>query len=76
MYRVVNFSYELVPGYTEFTYKMKYFSMIDEGVVYSQPENLNGVFWRLKIYPRGNGKAKDQWLSVFLEMSQVLPRST
>lgn len=42
-------------------------------MIYSFSENLNGVYWRLKIYPHGNGKAKDKWLSVFLEMSQVSP---
>lgn len=58
--------HELVPSYVEFTYQLKNFSSLDDSVVYSFSENLNGVRWRLKIYPHGNGKAKDRWLSVFL----------
>jgi hypothetical protein len=61
-----------VPSYTEFTYEMKGYGGLGEGVLYSQAENVNGVEWRLKVYPRGNGKARGQWLSVFLEMSQVI----
>jgi hypothetical protein len=50
--------HELVPSYTEFTYEMKGYGGLGEGVVYSQAENVNGVEWRLKVYPRGNGKAR------------------
>jgi hypothetical protein len=32
---------------------------------------LNGVLWRLKVYPNGNGVAKNNYLSVFLEMQKV-----
>jgi hypothetical protein len=39
-------------------------------VVYSSELSSNGVIWRLKVYPRGNGVAKDQYLSVFLEQVQ------
>ena len=28
----------------------------------------NGIKWRLKLYPHGNGNAKNQYVSVFLEM--------
>lgn len=31
---------------------------------------MNGIEWRLKIYPRGNGVAKNTHLSVFLELSK------
>lgn len=30
----------------------------------------NGIEWRLKIYPKGNGLAKDTHMSVFLEMTK------
>ena len=38
--------------------------------MYSNSEELNGIEWRLKIYPRGNGVAKNTHLSVFLELSK------
>ena len=62
--------HELVPSYVQFTHQLTEFSLLDDAVVYSERENLNGVRWRLKIYPHGNGKAKDRWLSVFLEMAE------
>ena len=34
------------------------------GIVFSEPKKLNGVEWRLKIYPRGNGLARDKYISV------------
>jgi len=33
---------------------------------------MNGVEWRLKIYPRGNGLARDKYISVFVEMAKGL----
>ena len=31
---------------------------------------MNGVEWRLKIYPKGNGLAREKYLSLFVEMSK------
>lgn len=31
----------------------------------------NGIEWRLKIYPKGNGGGKDTHMSVFLEMTKA-----
>jgi tripartite motif-containing protein 37 len=45
--------------------------LCDGGIVYSDSFVLNGVEWRLKIYPRGNGVAKGKYLSVFVEMSKA-----
>lgn len=33
---------------------------------------MNGVEWRLKIYPHGNGLARDKYISVFVEMAKGL----
>jgi tripartite motif-containing protein 37 len=30
------------------------------------------VEWRLKVYPKGNGLAREKYLSVFVEMSKAL----
>jgi tripartite motif-containing protein 37 len=39
--------------------------------VYSQPLVHNGITWRLKVYPNGNGSnAHGNYISVFLEMQK------
>jgi len=50
---------------------MKNYLLTHEGITYSDPYIVNGIEWRLKIYPRGNGVAKDSHISVFLEMSKA-----
>ncbi len=62
---------ELLPEYNNFEYELKDFSQCGGGIMYSDPFVLNGVEWRLKIYPRGNGVAKGRYLSVFVEMSKA-----
>lgn len=57
---------EIVPKYQTFTYEMKKNLLTHEGITYSEPYIVNGIEWRLKIYPRGNGVAKDTHISVFL----------
>lgn len=37
--------------------------------VYSPPLHVNGLCWRLKVYPDGNGVVRGNYLSVFLELS-------
>jgi len=46
------------------------YSSITESIVYSDPYEINGMDWRLKIYPKGNGLAKNTHISVFLELSK------
>jgi len=41
--------------------------------IYSLPIGCNGVKWRLKVYPNGNGIVKDKYLSVFLELMSGPP---
>jgi len=38
-------------------------------VLYSPPLFVNGQGWRLKLYPAGNGVAKPNYISVFVELS-------
>lgn len=47
-------------------------------IVYSDPPLVtkSGLSWRLKVYPNGNGIAKGNYISVFLEMLKGLPEST
>jgi len=39
-------------------------------VAYSDPLCVNGNEWRLKVYLNGNDKAKEKYLSVFIEMTK------
>lgn len=47
--------------------------MLQSEPVYSQPIGWNGVSWRLKVYPNGNGIVRDRYLSVFLELTSGPP---
>jgi hypothetical protein len=60
----------LVPKFHKFSYVLENYSQLGEGIIYSPPEVVNGLEWRLKVYPRGNGVAKGTHLSVFLELSK------
>ena len=40
--------------------------------IYSQPLHVNGLTWRLKVYPDGNGTVRGTYLSVFLELTNGL----
>lgn len=44
--------------------------------VYSTPMHMNGLCWRLKVYPDGNGIVRGNYLSVFLELSAGLPETS
>lgn len=63
-------SHELVPKYRKFTYQMDHYGQLTDSIVYSHSYEINGIEWRLKIYPKGNGVAKNTHISVFLEMSK------
>ena len=60
---------ELVPEFSSWKYVLRDFSSQKE-IMYSEGRNINGVEWRLKIYPHGNGLARDKYLSVFVEMTK------
>jgi tripartite motif-containing protein 37 len=44
--------------------------------IYSPPLNVNGLSWRLKVYPDGNGVVRGNYLSVFLELSAGLSETS
>ena len=50
------------------------FSILQHNVdpIYSQPLHVNGLTWRLKVYPDGNGTVRGTYLSVFLELTNGL----
>lgn len=70
----IDFPSELVPNYESSVFVIKDFSRIrlTHEVVYSDPLITNGLTWRLKVYPNGNGIAKGNYISVFIEMLKGL----
>lgn len=65
-----NFESEVFPDYIRGEFVLENYPQVIEGkeIVYSQQITSNGVTWRLKVYPNGNGQSKGTCLSVFLEM--------
>lgn len=55
----------------------KFTLMQQKGVpVYSSPLQVNGLNWRLKVYPYGNGAVRGEYLSVFLELTTGYPETS
>ena len=79
----IDFNSELVPKYEQAVFVIKNFSRIRQNnseeneIVYSNPPlvTMSGLSWRLKVYPNGNGQAKGNYISVFLEMLKGLAES-
>jgi hypothetical protein len=73
---LLNFSYDKLINSNYHTYILKPFkvtsplsqSYANVDTVYSEPVLINGISWRLKVYPNGNGTVKGIYLSVFVEM--------
>lgn len=67
----IDFKSELVPEYDHGEYVLHNFSRMrhSEDPVYSPVLLAQGISWRLKVYPNGNGSAAHgNYISVFLEM--------
>jgi tripartite motif-containing protein 37 len=73
-----DFPSEIVPQYASSTFVMNNYSILQQRAdpVYSQPLNVSGLAWRLKVYPDGNGVVRGNYLSVFLELSAGLPETS
>ena len=73
-----DFTSEIVPQYDSSTFVLNQFSLLQHKAdpVYSPPLNVNGLSWRLKVYPDGNGVVRGNYLSVFLELSAGLPETS
>ncbi|KAK4322301.1 hypothetical protein Pmani_006944 [Petrolisthes manimaculis] len=73
-----DFQSEIVPQYDSSTFIMNNFSQLQHKAdpVYSPPLHVNGLSWRLKVYPDGNGVVRGNYLSVFLELSAGLPETS
>lgn len=70
-----DFISEIVPPYDTGSFVMEKFSVLQKKStpVYSNMLTVNGLQWRLKVYPYGNGDVRGEYLSVFLELNQGLP---
>lgn len=73
-----DFISEIVPQYDSSTFTLTNFSQLQlkADPVYSPPLNVNGLSWRLKVYPDGNGVVRGDYLSVFLELSAGLSETS
>ncbi|XP_011503781.1 PREDICTED: E3 ubiquitin-protein ligase TRIM37-like [Ceratosolen solmsi marchali] len=73
-----DFPNEIVPGYDSATFALQNFSQLQlkGDPVYSAPLHVNGLSWRLKVYPNGNGVVQGNYLSVFLELSTGLQETS
>ena len=69
----MEFPSELVPNYESSTFIIRDFDRIRHSheVVYSEPLIFNGLTWRLKVYPNGNGIAKGNYISIFLAFQNL-----
>lgn len=73
-----DFQSEIVPSYDSSTFVMQQFTQLQHKAdpVYSPSLHVNGLCWRLKVYPDGNGIVRGNYLSVFLELSAGLPETS
>ncbi|XP_012552089.1 uncharacterized protein LOC101744303 isoform X2 [Bombyx mori] len=73
-----DFHSEIVPSYDSSTFPLANFTQLQHAAapVYSAPLHVNGLCWRLKVYPDGNGVVRGNYLSVFLELSAGLPETS
>lgn len=73
-----DFVSEIVPAYDTGTFIMEKYSVLQrKGVpIYSNELNVNGLQWRLKVYPNGNGAVRGEYLSVFLELTHGYPETS
>jgi len=73
-----DFTSEIVPPYDSSEFCISGFSRLRHkgDPVYSEPLLVNGLSWRLKVYPDGNGVVRGNYLSVFLELTYGLPETS
>lgn len=73
-----DFVSEIVPAYDTATFLLEKFATLQrKGVpIYSNELNVNGLQWRLKVYPNGNGAVRGEYLSVFLELTHGYPETS
>ncbi|KAL4441692.1 hypothetical protein ABPG74_008689 [Tetrahymena malaccensis] len=68
----LEFQYDIIPPYDSADYFLQNYSVKRKStdVSYSETLYAHGNEWRLKVYLNGKDKAKDSFLSVFVEMTK------
>ncbi|KAL5477879.1 hypothetical protein EMCRGX_G024733 [Ephydatia muelleri] len=66
-----NLASEIIPSYTCVTLKIQNFQELRSCnlKVYSRPLRVDGLVWRLRVYPNGYGEGRGKYLSVFAELT-------
>ena len=64
---------EITPSYESSRFDILEYRKVSvsKEVIYSNELVTNGLIWKLKIYPNGNGVAKNEYISIFLELFSV-----
>ncbi|CAK9140136.1 unnamed protein product [Ilex paraguariensis] len=57
------------PSNNTYTWEIKNFSKLDDGVLYSELFSIGNHKWKIIVYPKGTGSAKGKSLSVFLQLA-------
>ena len=67
---IFDFNSNKLMSFSDSTFILKNFSSYrnKEDVIYSDPMIIDGISWRLKVYPNGNKPVIGNYLSVFVEM--------
>lgn len=67
---------DIYPPYESSIFEIKEYKKIvlsNKEIIYSPELMTNGLIWRLKVYPNGNGAtAKGEYISIFLELIEGL----
>lgn len=73
-----DFISEIVPAYDTGVFIMQNFTKLQKKAepVYSSPLYVNGLCWRLKVYPGGNGAMRKEYLCVYLELTVGYPEAS
>ena len=68
---LADFQSEIVPPFQHSLFTIEDFSRLRNNAdpIYSPPLFVDGLKWRLKVYPDGNGIVRGNYLSVFLELT-------
>ena len=67
----------LLPKYSCGSFEIKNFLDIKiNKIIYSNSMRINGLSWKIKVYPKGNESSKGEYISVFLELESGVNESS
>ncbi len=58
----------IIPKYETAMFEIENFLENNDEIIYSPELRINGLIWRIKLYPKGNASSKNEYLSIFLEL--------